>query len=389
MEKIYMEEPKKKNKSMFNFSVVLSFAVAIFAVFSLVAVGFNKTSYAAPVIEDNFTFHIMKKGADNRAVNVSGRDAANTQRFLIPLYYSDANYTNPIFCIEKNASVQDGAQYNKSETINDYGLLYILNNSFVNGKSLVPDSNKYVEAWATQVAIWVYMFETQPGVPIHAITADEMEAIKNASVFTVVDSSNPGDADDLNMGKSVFDNYIRPLIDKAKSATSLKQITVTKADGDIDKTSDGKFYQTTKITVMGNPSSDLVNYNIELSGIDGAFAVDVDGNTLKNENISAGQEFYVRIPVDKVGEAVQTLNINVTGHFNTLTGNVYTSGNYQKVVSVYGGIEDVSNGISIEIVGAPDTGMNSAQTIYFIGLIVLLCGVGIIYANAKPVEVKQ
>ena len=37
---------------------------------------------------------------------------------------------------------------------------------------------------------------------------------------------------------------------------------------------------------------------------------------------------------------------------------------------------------------ADDTGMSKAQTIYFIGLIVLLCGVGIVYANAKPVESK-
>ena len=32
----------------------------------------------------------------------------------------------------------------------------------------------------------------------------------------------------------------------------------------------------------------------------------------------------------------------------------------------------------------PDTGMGIAQTIYFMGLILLLSGVGIVYANAKP-----
>ena len=32
----------------------------------------------------------------------------------------------------------------------------------------------------------------------------------------------------------------------------------------------------------------------------------------------------------------------------------------------------------------PDTGMGVAQTIYFMGLILLLSGVGIVYANAKP-----
>ena len=59
------------------------------------------------------------------------------------------------------------------------------------------------------------------------------------------------------------------------------------------------------------------------------------------------------------------------------------------VVTVTGDTMDVSGGLSIEIVGAPDTGMNTAQTIYFIGLIVLLCGVGIVYANAKPVDARQ
>ena len=36
----------------------------------------------------------------------------------------------------------------------------------------------------------------------------------------------------------------------------------------------------------------------------------------------------------------------------------------------------------------PDTGVTAAQTIYFIGLIILLSGVGIIYANVKPAENK-
>lgn len=49
----------------------------------------------------------------------------------------------------------------------------------------------------------------------------------------------------------------------------------------------------------------------------------------------------------------------------------------------------LQKGDGFNLVGSPDTGMNAAQTIYFIGLIVLLCGVGIVYANTKPVESKQ
>ena len=43
----------------------------------------------------------------------------------------------------------------------------------------------------------------------------------------------------------------------------------------------------------------------------------------------------------------------------------------------------------LEAVVVDDYGISTAQTIYFIGLIVLLCGIGIIYANSKPVENQQ
>lgn len=381
-----MEENKKKKKGLLDFTTVLSFAVAFFAIFSLVAVGFNQISYAAPVFDDSFTFNTMK-GSDGRPVSVVGKDANNVDMFTVNLYFSDAAYTKPIFCIERSIDVGDGLQYTKGDAINDYGLLYLLNNSFSYGNS-IPNSNKYIDAWATQVAIWFYLNETQPGVSAYNWRdSDNVEAIKKATIFSVL--NDPSSTNDINFGYSIYDRHIRPLVDAAKSASSLKQITVTKDDGEIVKTSDGKFYQTPLITVIGDPSSDLVNYDINLEGIDGAFAIDENGNNLETKNVSAGQKFYVRIPSDKVTNSVQNLNINVTGHFKSLAGNIYISGNYQKVVSVYDSIEDVGGGLSIEVVGAPDTGMNSAQTIYFIGLVVLLCGVGIIYANAKPVEVKQ
>ena len=74
-----------------------------------------------------------------------------------------------------------------------------------------------------------------------------------------------------------------------------------------------------------------------------------------------------------------------------LEGNYYTanSGEYQKVVTVTGTTKHFSNGVSFEVAPSPNTGVNKAQTIYFIGLVVLLCGIGIVYANAKPSESKQ
>lgn len=382
-----MEENQnsKKRKSVVDVSVVLSFVIAIFAVFSLVACGFDQISYAAPVTGDKLTFY--KGEIDGNQVFVDGLSADKAKIFRVPLYYSDAEMKNAIFCIEHaNENTVTGTIYNKGNVISDYGLLYLLNNSFVNDKTIVSGGNKYAEAWVTQVAIWVYLAEVDSSNAANAITAAELDAIKSVTQIRV--SAITDDSADINFGTTnLYTAYVRPLVDAAKAANNLKKLTVEKADDNLVKTSDGKFYQTSVITVVGNPSSDMTGYDVSLTGIDGAIAVDEAGKELAATNVPAGTKFFVRIPVDKVTEKAQTLQINVKGHFNTLTGHEYNAvGDFQKIVSVTGATTDVAGGTSIEVVGAPDTGMTAAQTIYFIGLVVLLCGVGIIYANAKPVE---
>lgn len=387
MEKIYMEENnnRKKKNNIVDFSVVLSFVVAIFAVFSLVALGFDQISYAAPVTGDSFTFYKGESDDEERPLSVTGFDAEGNQTFAVPLYYSDAARKNPIFCIEHmNQNTETGVQYNKGKVISDYGLLYLLNNSYVNEKQIVTGGDVYAEAWVTQVAIWVYLSDINKNAAPHTITADTLAKIK---ATTSLDVTMMGYTP-KNYGVSLYDKYVAPLVTAAKNASNLKKIDVSKANDDIAKTTDGKFYQTAAISVVGNPADDLINYDIKLTGISGAIAVDETGKELATTNVARGTKFYVRIPADKVTTEAQTLSIGITGHFNTLTGHEYSaaSGSYQKIVSVTGATMDVAGGISIEVVGAPDTGMSTAQTIYFIGLIVLLCGVGIIYANAKPVE---
>ena len=387
MEKIYMEDNNNQQQrfSGLDVSVVLSFVVAIFAVFSLATYGVvslqgTGVSYAAPitVTGDEFNFYLGDSNA-----RVDGKNDDSTTSFVVPLYYSDADRTKPIFCVEHAARVTNsdaGVPYSKNGVIEDYGLLYILNNSFVNENN-IANGNSYVEAWATQAAIWLYLNEKYPSDSKHTLSAEEKQGIENATVFYYTGG---------HVEATGVYAKIRTLVDAAKTVSGAKNLTVTKANGEISKTDDGKFYQSTKITVAGNPSSDLKSYDVSLSGIDGAIAVDESGNTISN-NVS-GNSFYVRIPVEKVTENVQTVTVNVTGHFDILTGSYYTAkdgSDLQKVVSVTGSTKNVSDGTSIEFVGAPDTGMNTAQTIYFIGLIVLLCGVGIVYANAKPIESKQ
>ncbi len=385
---------KKGKKSVVNASVVLSFAVAIFAIFSIAMAGLSMNqksgiSYAAPTtLPDNFTFNLLDGGTD-----IVGTDG--TSNFSAPMYVANNDESNPVFCVEHNTNVNDGESYTSGEEIVDYGLLYLLNNSYANGikiTKLSGENAKYVEGWITQVAIWMYLYETDPtatqSTSKNYIVPEDVETIKNA-VKLIKFNADRSESVEVYKGQNLYTAFIKPLVDKAKTASDVAILNVSKASDEISMSEDKKFYFSALITVTGDPSSALKNYAISLNGIEGAKAVDEDGNELTG-TVTPGTKFYVRIPAEKVTKNVQKVVVSVDGKFDTLEGKYYNAaGDFQRVVSVKTGEKTISKGTEVEFVGTDDTGMNTVQTIYFIGLIVLLCGVGIVYANAKPVQVKQ
>ena len=389
---------KKGKRGVVNASVVLSFAVAIFAIFSLAMTGLSMTqktgvSYAAPTaLPNSFTFNLRDGGRD-----IYGTDTNSTGQsfFNVPMYVADNDNDNPIFCVEHNTEVNNAESYSVGDDIEDYGLLYLLNNSFaneVNVTNVTGANSVYVESWVTQVAIWMYLYETDPtatqATSKNYISPEDINIIKNVNKLTVYDASHMGSLD-AYQGEKLYPKYVKPLVDKAKLATDVAYLTVSKASDDISISEDKKFYYSSLITVIGDPSDSLKRYTVSLTGIDGAKVVDENFEELGSP-IARGTKFYVRIPADKVTKEVQKVVITVDGVFGTLEGKYYNAaGAYQKVVSVKAGEKTISKGTEVEFVGTDDTGMTTVQTIYFIGLIVLLCGIGIVYANAKPVQVKQ
>lgn len=393
-----MEENKnkKQKQSNLNGSVILSFAVAVFAIFAIAMTGISmnqKTgvSYAAPTeLPSSFTFKV-----DSAKIFVA--DSNNTTPYSVPIYFAkNGSLEERVFCVEKAVNPGDGYTYNSGDDITDNGLIYLLNNSFVNGVKVTDADGPYadyVETWVTQTAIWVYLYETVGGEP-NEIKPDILSDIKTTKQLGLLDQTRDIQVDDIYTSSTkLYDKYIKNLVDNAKEAKetgNLVTLNVSKASDDISMTSDKKYYLSSLITVTGNPSSALKNYVVTLTGIEGATAIDENGNELPS-TVTPGTKFYVRIPADKVTKDVQRVAVIVNGTFNTLGGKYYTAitGDWQKVVSVKSGERVVSHGTEVEFVGTDDTGMNTVQTIYFIGLIVLLCGVGIVYANAKPVQVKQ
>lgn len=400
MEKIYEKDQfeeqdfRYKKKSNLNGSVILSFVVAFFAVFSLIVCGFNEISYAAPTntFAEKINFYYYK--VDGEEVEVMAE--YNGKVLFVPLFFADQAFTKPLFCVEHSVDpANDGAELSlinadpAAGSNADPGITYIINNSFLKGKNMLPaGAPKDAETFATQVAIWAYLYNKYPTDPKHAFEQSQLEALIGA---TELKYYNPSAADYevvYDAGTPIYKTYIEPVVVKALSASFTQRVIITKGNDNITKVEDGKYYQTAKISVSGDPDSELVSFDIELKGVEGAFAVKAsDGTKIESlSNIPKGTDFYIRVPVDKVSQTLQELRIEVSGHFNTFFTNDYGDGTNQKVISVDDATRIFVKGTDYDLVGAPDTGMSAAQTIYFIGLIVLLCGIGIVYANAKPIE---
>lgn len=409
MEKIYMEESKRQKKNVMNFSVVLSFVVAIFAVFSLAMAGIvmnqgTGISYAA-VTADSFNVKFKAVTAVNDATS---------KIYGMELYYAGSeSIENQVFCIERGIIVSENEEYTKTtdsrpdgqtvesnyatvgnitlsgtpDVSDDPGLLYLLEIGQSSTERKQISNNDYISGWVVQSAIWYYLADVYPDAiafKFHKSGEDyDDKAVLDSDAVTL-----KVDGTAIATNQTGLTSKVRELAAAAKTKVS-PRVIVSKASDEVSKTEDGKFYQSALITVAGDPSTSFTGYDISLSGIEGAIAVDEEGKELELTNVAAGKKFYVRIPAEKLKEEVQKVEVNVIGHFTSGSVLYYrtSSDSHQRMAVT--SPSNINGATEVEFVGTPDTGMNAAQTIYFIGLIVLLCGVGIVYANAKPVEAKQ
>lgn len=391
-----MRLSQRKRKERIDVGVLFSFVFSMLAVLSLSLYGVvnvqqSKVSYAYTVpigeVGDSFEFYVRPWDTVGLRSFTTG---SNTGTFKIPMYYADREYKQPVFCVEKQASVDSGVTYNKNNTIVDYKLLYLLNSGYFAAKKILPDqvSNNYTETWVAQTAIWLYLYETDPSNANNAFSEDELTNIQNAQGIYYIDENS---REQVVSVPNLY-SYVRKVVDEAKTKTGVKELYLNKESDDL--TLNGDWYWTSEFGVSSEEGSELLVYDINVNGIEGAKVVDVEGNDMQTTSVQKDKKFRVLVPKSSVTTTAQSLTISVKGHFNGLDGDYFTgvstSGSaLQKVITVTGKKIEIEKGTSIEVVGAPDTAKNAIQILYFIGLIILLSGVGIIYANAKPVQVKQ
>lgn len=412
MEKIYMENNNNNKKnSIFQqafksqLSKKLSVAMVLVSFFSFLMMGVGNVSYAAPAeipeggLGDSFT--TAEVGSQ-----VSGYGGTET----FPVFMYSTTTGIPIFCLERDVPFLANTTLTKTKSIDDQGLLHVMAYTYPHVTLNDQNGNEFpveVQTWIAQATIWQYLY--QSGAENNQSTSGgTSQTIGNIQkvyqLYYDTDGAEKPWCDvtgcyatsaEANSKVTFYEKYIKNEVDNAmKTDVSVNgAMTMSIANQEISITDDEKYYQTAKVIVGSNKPSSLVSSSVSVdivSAPDGTILVDKEGKEI--EDTSGITEFYVRIPVNSVTEDNKVVELSATGNFRIYQGDYYEGTGAQTVSTVYTTDEPRSTGLEIPInytPSVPDTGMNLAQSIYFIGLLVLLCGVGIIYANTKPKEKQQ
>lgn len=424
MEKIYMEDfSKKKSKTILKGRGILitSMLMVIVAVAAFVTAGFNNVSYAVDPSQLGETF-ISAEPGESVASSTNGKFQVE------PLYVKYGSVDVQVYCLENSVPFVGNTSYSMSVSggepvrVEDYGLLWLVANGedFLDAKFDTTDlegnvneetERKYYAAaqtWVMQTAIWSYQY-----IFLNASldNAANIVSSKNGLSSTFVSHDTLVLDDDLEKvikmtsGPNTvdFSSYVKDLVMEARKHLAPSGDVAFVLDSDKVK-EEGDYLIVGPVRFTSE--SELSSYTISITNsIKGAELIDESGKKLADTN--PAQKFYVKVPKSSVTKEGIKVNIGAAGKVSSLGGYVYegvipaqssTGVAYsnagspaQKITAVQPVTFDVTAAISIPLkyeVEVPDTGMTTAHTIYFIGLVVLLCGVGIVYANVKPKEAE-
>lgn len=379
-----------------------SFAVLVGAFFTAKCdVVSAATTIASNGLPDTITRGEVKYDFSKGVTNVTGKTN-------YPFYAEDSTGTYQLYCSDRNNGNFTGAYTLTKDKRLDYGFTHILvkqdsiytkdtyTRKFQNNQAPVAADSSFnaisktmVNTWITQMAIWAYQgsissSELNDGLLAYkAFSGDrtlEYELFSDAAFTSVLSA------------KALWDTYVVSEINGAKelNAKSPYDATMTmKVDGDW-----------TKINGTENVKSGLISTSIS-SGNTGTYSLTFDnapqGTKVYTEDgkevtdlksIPVSSKIYLVVPKsDKKEDYKFSVNASSTLTYDAAYQYVDKVGGHQPSILVGPESKDLS--ASIEMTLAPDTALSVSNSIYFLGFLILISGVFVIYANVKTKEVSE
>ena len=125
----------------------------------------------------------------------------------------------------------------------DAGISYIISNSYVKGKKMLPaGAPTDAEAFATQIAIWAYLFNKYPTNTDYVLTQDQIAALVGADTLYYYDPTAADYEVVYEADTSIYKTYIEPVVLNALKASFTQRVIITKGNDNITKVDDGKYY---------------------------------------------------------------------------------------------------------------------------------------------------
>ena len=386
MEKIYVEE--ENNNKRKSFKELMGSKVPNHLSVLMILVAF--ASFVAMQFSGNSSYAIMYDDVPERLTTITAGDSkyrdiagdVSADNYGVPYMLTvpgEGQSEMQVFCLDKDkpfpTTAGQAVTYDRTPEEVNAGIVYIMSKLDDYYDTTGKQLNEYTRTWITQTAIWLYN---------NQVSEDVVKDDQTIAAYKISGASRIKDKEE-NVSQ-LYNNVIKPLVDKAGTVNK-NTINITKT-GEVTVTSDNKYYKSPLITVTGFTSGG--SYSLTMNNVpDGTKLYREDGTEIKDINNIDVTKFYVLVPIDKVTEKTKKVTLSVTGP--APVAYVYEppeGSGYQKVTVLEK--QNVSTGLDLEYTPVvPDTGLNTAQSIYFIGLVVLLCGLGIIYANTKSKVIEE
>ncbi len=351
-------------------------------------IGVNAAEYISASAPDSFVTNKAGRtysngqlqNISNDAVMANASLAANSTGRGNNIIDYHTSTGEKIFCIDRMTDYAQNATYTRSNESVDYGIVYIITNApSYYEKFANKGTNTELElSWFTQIAIWKY----QNANNFNSISMASQDIIEEGVQIDALNSYVYS-----NNALSLW-TYANDLAQAAKNASGSDPSSVNDLtfnyDGKYSIMADNKSIKTTLISLQN--SNSISNFSLDLSNAPSGTKVYRETNEEISDltNIASATKFYLVIPVNNIQNFTYNFNISATANYEYYKGYKYTNGNNQPVVLVTSDKKPVTAALKIEGSQIENTASTISKTLYIAGLLILLCGVGIIYANVKP-----
>ena len=433
MEQIYVENNKKNKKpKILNVTIGLSFAVAFVAILSIVLISMSGSSYSLTAVEFPEKITTVESGYQyvGFGSGVVENDLTQPAKWTYRNPYMQGtagSKTYDLLCLESEKGYDLDILYtNQKKLVDDPGFVYL--SAKLQNDTTLNSAPQAAKAWIKQQATWLYYGIVNNSDTTNNSATYRASGAKNdlkgvtcvvgfdagmtakttvakCCTATPTDTGTDGkncayDADGI-FAKYHVDEWIEDAVSYHSTGWPALTVSVTKENSDFKLTNDKKYYTSSPIAVSISADDShglteaLDDYKFSLSSDapkgTKIMAWDEDANKLVDvtgkETLSYSKYKTLRVYVPSNAETgTYNFGLAVTGTIQQYTGYYYKASGHDDLqqLTTVDVVNKTSTGeaqFSVQIV--PDTATNLSKTIYIIGLIVLISGLGILYVNVK------